>query len=36
VAEFRRRYGQAKVWLVGAGGIALEEFFSRSALEWFR
>lgn len=36
LAEFRRRYSQAKVWMVGAGGIALEEFFSRAPTEWFR
>lgn len=36
LAEFRKRYPQAKTWLLGAGGIALEEFFRRPAEEWFR
>lgn len=36
IAEFRRRYSEAKIWLLGTGGIALEEFFSRPASEWFR
>jgi phosphatidate phosphatase APP1 len=33
---FRKRYPKAKVWLVGANGIKLEEFFERPAVEWFR
>ena len=32
---FRRRYPNAKVWLVGDSGLPLMEFFSRSAQEWF-
>jgi len=36
VASFRRRYPKAKVWLVGATGVKLEEFFSQPAAEWFQ
>ena len=36
VEAFRRRYPKAKVWLVGATGVKLEEFFSTPATEWFR
>lgn len=32
---FRRRYPNAKVWLVGDAGLPLIEFFSRPAQEWF-
>jgi uncharacterized protein len=35
IAAFRRRYPQAKVWLLGQGGITLEDFFDRTATEWF-
>lgn len=35
IAAFRNRYPKAKIWLVGASGIPLEEFFSRPAREWF-
>lgn len=35
IEAFRKRYPKAKVWLVGATGIPLEEFFSRPAHEWF-
>jgi predicted AAA+ superfamily ATPase len=34
-AAFRQRYPQAKFWLLGGGGLNLEEFFSRPAAEWF-
>jgi hypothetical protein len=33
---FRRRYPKAKAWLVGSGGIHLDEFFSRPVTEWFQ
>ena len=36
MTAFRKRYPKAKVWLVGATGIKLEEFFSRPAAEWFQ
>jgi uncharacterized protein len=31
---FRQRYPQAKVWLLGGGGLKLEEFFARPAADW--
>ncbi len=34
LARFRQRYPAAKVLLVGAQGIPLEEFFSRDAAAW--
>lgn len=36
IEHFRRKYGDAKVLLVGAGGIPLEEFFMSDADVWFR
>lgn len=33
---FRKRYPAAKAWLIGANGIALEEFFSQPATFWLR
>ncbi len=36
MAAFRSRYPKATVWLIGAMGIKLEEFFSRPAPEWFQ
>ncbi len=33
---FRKRYPAATVWLVGAGGLALEDFFGQPATHWFR
>ena len=35
VSAFKKRYPKAQVWLVGADGVKLEEFFRRPALEWF-
>jgi predicted AAA+ superfamily ATPase len=35
VAAFRKAYPKAKVWLIGADGVKLEEFFSRPAHCWF-
>ena len=35
IQAFRKRYPQAAVWVVGSGGVGLEEFFSRAAPEWF-
>jgi predicted AAA+ superfamily ATPase len=32
---FRQRYPKARVWLVGGGGVDLEEFFLRPATDWF-
>jgi predicted AAA+ superfamily ATPase len=32
---FRKRYPQSKVWLLGGGGLKLEEFFARPATDWF-
>ena len=32
---FRRKYPSAQAWLIGKGGIDLEEFFSRPPQEWF-
>ncbi|OGR07685.1 MAG: hypothetical protein A2341_06645 [Deltaproteobacteria bacterium RIFOXYB12_FULL_58_9] len=34
LAAFRKRYPEAKVWLVGADGIPLEEFFSKPPQDW--
>lgn len=36
VVAFRKRYPKATVWIVGSGGIPLEDFFGREAREWFR
>ena len=36
MTAFRKRYPKAKVWLVGATEIKLEECFSRPASEWFQ
>jgi hypothetical protein len=33
---FRKRYPKATVWLIGAEGLALDDFFSQPALHWFR
>jgi hypothetical protein len=35
VEAFRKAYPKAKVWLIGAEGVKLEEFFSRPAPFWF-
>jgi predicted AAA+ superfamily ATPase len=35
ITAFRKKYPKAKVWIVGSGGIRLEDFFSREAREWF-
>jgi len=35
MSYFRERYPKAKVWLIGAEGVKLEEFFARPAAEWF-
>jgi len=35
IRAFRKRYPKAKVWLLGAGGIKLPDFFNRPAVEWF-
>lgn len=35
VEAFRRRYPRAKVWILGEGGIKLEDFFARAPAEWF-
>ena len=35
VEAFRKAYPKAKVWLLGADGVTLEEFFSRPAQSWF-
>jgi uncharacterized protein len=35
VEAFKQRYPKARVWLVGGGGVELEEFFLRPATEWF-
>lgn len=32
---FRKLYPQARVWLLGGGGLKLEEFFARPAPDWF-
>lgn len=32
---FRKRYPRSKAWVVGSGGVRLEEFFGREAPEWF-
>jgi len=32
---FKQRYPKARVWLVGGGGVDLEEFFLRPATDWF-
>jgi len=33
---FKQRYPKARVWLVGGGGVDLEEFFLRPATDWLR
>ncbi|MCC6766353.1 MAG: DUF4143 domain-containing protein [Deltaproteobacteria bacterium] len=33
---FRKRYPKATVWLIGAGGLGLEDFFGQPATHWFR
>lgn len=33
---FRKRYPKAGVWLLGANGIGLEDFFGQPAVHWFR
>jgi hypothetical protein len=35
VGAFKQRYPKANVWLVGGGGVNLEEFFLRPATDWF-
>lgn len=35
IATFRRRYPRAKVWLLGEGGVKLQDFFDQPAVEWF-
>lgn len=35
LAAFRRRYPRAHVWLIGATGVPLVDFFTRPAEEWF-
>jgi predicted AAA+ superfamily ATPase len=36
LAEFKRHYPQSHPLVIGAEGVSLEEFFERSAAEWFR
>ncbi len=36
VEAFRKAYPKAKIWLLGADGVRLDEFFSRPARDWFR
>ena len=36
IDAFRKRYPKAKIWLIGGGGIKLEDFFNRPAVEWFK
>lgn len=33
--SFRRRYPEARAWVIGSGGIALEEFFARDPITFF-
>jgi predicted AAA+ superfamily ATPase len=33
---FRKRYPRSKTWQLGGGGLALDEFFSRPAIDWFQ
>lgn len=35
LAAFRKRYPKAEVWLVGADGVPLPDFFARPPVEWF-
>lgn len=35
LAAFRRRYPRAKVWLLGATGLPLTDFFAHPAPHWF-
>lgn len=35
IESFRKAYPTAKIWVIGAGGVTLDEFFSRPALDWF-
>ena len=34
-AAFRKRYPRADTWLIGEGGVPLEDFFSKPAQHWF-
>lgn len=36
VEAFRKAYPKANLWLLGADGVRLDEFFSRPARDWFR
>ena len=35
IAEFRANYPKAKTWIIGTGGIPLNEFFGQPAEQWF-
>ncbi|HZM03120.1 MAG TPA: hypothetical protein VFC44_08850, partial [Candidatus Saccharimonadales bacterium] len=35
LSEFRANYPKAKSWIIGTGGIPLNEFFEQPAEEWF-
>jgi len=35
LAAFRKSFPKSKVWLIGQGGVTLDDFFSRPAQEWF-
>ncbi len=36
MAAFQRRYPKARAWLIGGGGVSLEELFAHPATEWFK
>lgn len=35
IAAFRKRYPRATPWLIGGGGVPLEDFFARPVAHWF-
>jgi predicted AAA+ superfamily ATPase len=36
MTAFKKRYPRSEAWLIGGGGVPLDEFFARAATEWFR
>jgi predicted AAA+ superfamily ATPase len=36
LAAFTKRYPKAQPWLIGGGGVPLDEFFARPATDWFK
>ena len=36
LAAFMKQFPKAQPWLIGGGGVPLEEFFARPATDWFK